>query len=261
MTGGRKIALMLVVASAATMLVSVIAMARRVVAYYGRTDHTLFVFQPVGDRRFTFAGRDVEVTDEGEGEATTVVARYGERALRLPATMEPQSAQVPGLGRHEEWMRVLRFAERGRLSSEDLARRIEAGEIQDRLVIVVRDPRRWADGRPYGQGQARDWLFDLHELRPDGSITTERFAYPRGRRDTGERVGAAPPLVEGSWQYYAALSVIPKGSKPTPRFTADAVRAMGWTLPAAAFSGLVLTLSVPALLAPRHRHRWPDSRA
>lgn len=257
MTGGRKIALLLVVASAATMLVSVIAMARRISTYYARTDHTLFVFRPVEDRRFTFAGRPVELVDEGEGETTTVVARFGERELRVPATMAPQSPQVPGLARHEEWMRVLRFAERGRLSSEELLRRIEAGEVQDRLVIVVRDPRKWADGRPYGQGQARDWLFDLHELLPDGAIRSERFAYPRGRREAGERVGGAPPLVEGSWQYYAALMVIPKGSKPTPRFTADAVRAMGWTLPAAAFAGLVLTLSVPALLAPRHRHTWP----
>jgi hypothetical protein len=125
--------------------------------------------------------------------------------------------------------------------------------VADRLVILTLDPRRWADGRPFGQGQAKDWLFGLYELLPDGGIREERFTFPRGRRASEPPPPGPPPLVEGSWQYYAALSIIPQGSKPTPRFTADAVRAMGWTLPAAAFSGLVLTLALPALFAPRTR--------
>jgi hypothetical protein len=253
MNRARIPAALLSALSGVVMGVSVWSMAGRIAGYYERTGHALFVFREVGGRSFTFAGRGVTVTDEGEGPTTVVSVRYGERELRLPATREPGSAQIPGLARHDGWLKVLRFAERGRMSGAELQRRIEAGEVRDRLVIVVRDPRRWADGRPHGEGQARDSLFIFHELLPDGSIRTERWGFPLSRRDS-ERAGAGPPpLREDTWQYYAALSLIPSGSRPTPRFTSDAVRAMGWTLPGAAFSGLVLTLSVPWLLSPRSR--------
>lgn len=238
------------------MAASVYAMIGRVTGFYARTEHAVPVFAPVEDRSFTFAGRDVTITDEadpGSAPGEVVVVRYGDRELPLRPTIKPLSAQVPALRRHESWLAVLRFVEKGRPTGAETERAIATGEALDRLVIVVRDPHLALDGTAHGQGRPSDWTFDLHELLTDGEFRMERFGYPLSPRAAraAENAGAAagvPPLREGSWQYYAALMTIPKGSKPTPAFTRDAVRAMGWTLPAAAFSGLVLTLSIPWLL-------------
>ena len=258
MTRGRTLAWLLAAASAATMALSVWSMASRASGYYRDTQHESYVFREVQDRAFRFAGLPVSITDTSD-VPPGVVVRYGERELRLDATRTLEQGSFPGLMRHERWLRVLRFAPRGRMTSAELEAAINAGTVPDRLVLVVLDPREWADGRPMGEGQARDALFRLYELLPGGEVRTEEYSSPRTRRATAAPVSGPSPLPEGSWQYYAALMVMPRGSKPTPRFTSDAVRALGWTLPAAAFSGLVLTLSLPFALAPR-RDRSRDAQ-
>ncbi len=250
----RFAALVLVLASAAIMAASVYAMVGRVTAFHERTKHAVPVFDQVNAREFEFARRPVAITDEPGEAGEAVVVRYGDRELRLRPTIPPLSPQVPGLSRHESWLRVLRFVEQGRATGAETDRAIARGEAVDRLVIVTRDPHLALDATAHGQGRPSDWTFDLHELLPDGEIRLERYGYPLSRRAAhaaaSVQAGAAgvPPLREGTWQYYAALMTIPRGSRPTPAFTQDAVRAMGWTLPAAAFSGLVLTLSLPWLL-------------
>jgi hypothetical protein len=253
MTRGRTLAWLLAAASAAIMGVSVWRMAARASGYYRDTDHESFVFRDVQDREFRFAGLPVSITDTTDAPPGVVV-RYGEREFRIDATRRIEQGSFPGLSRHEQWLRVLRFAPRGRMTSDELEAAIDAGTVADRLVIAVYDPRIWADGRPMGEGQSGDALFTLHELLPGGEIRTETYSYPLSRRAAAAppRTGA-PPLPEDSWQYYASLMLMPRGSKPTPRFTSDAVRSLGWTLPAAAFSGLTLTLSLPFALAPRRK--------
>ncbi|MCC6659612.1 MAG: hypothetical protein IT437_01875 [Phycisphaerales bacterium] len=253
MTTGRTLAAVLAAVSAAVMGLSVWRMASRVSAYYEATGHRLYVFREVQDRAFRFAGRPVTIADTDNPPG--VIVRYGDRELPIPATREPKSIQLPGLARHADWLRVLRFAERDRMTSDELERAIDEGRVADRLVIVVLDPRRWADGRPLGEGQATDALFTLHELVPDGSIRTEQYSFPLSARAAAAKPPAwgPKPLPEDTWQYYASLWLMPRGSKPTPRFTTDAVRSLGWTLPTAAFSGLVLTLCLPFALAPRRK--------
>lgn len=260
MTRPRAITGLLVVLGAAVMAVSVGSMIGRITRYYDKVGQSLPVFSTIDQREFDFHGLHVaiaDVPDPGAGE--TVVVRFGPTELRLSPTVEPRSAQVPGLARHEEWLKVLRFVEQGRTPPAELNAQLAHGEVKERLVIVVRDPRRALDGTAHGLGSPADSTFDLHELLPDGTIRSARYGFPLSRRAAQAAsaseapVAGIPPLQEGTWQYYAALMTIPRSSRPTPAFTRDAVRSMGWTLPAAAFSGLLLTLALPALLAPRGR--------
>ncbi len=256
----RLAPLLVVLASASTLAVSMAVMAPRVAAYYASADHHLYVFEQVFDREFTYAGVPVSLADTQGPEGPGVTLRYGDQTMQFTATMKPGSAQMPGLTRHRSWMQVLRFADQSRMSVEQLHAGLDAGIVKDRLVVVTLDPRQWADGRPLGAGQAKDWVFDLHELLPDGTIRSERFGYPLSRRAARTiTAGGVQPLEEGSWQYYAALMIIPTSSKPTPRFTRDAMTVMGWTFPAAALSGLALTLSIPWLFAPRRPREGEQS--
>lgn len=251
---GRTVAAVLAAISAAVLALSVNAMIARVRAYYERTRQATPFFDRVDRREFEFHARPVTITDERDEQGEVVVVRYGDRTLRLRPTIPALSPQVPGLARHEAWLTVLRFVATPLGTGGRTDEAIERGELHDRMVVVVRDPHEELDATAHGMGRPSDWTFDLHELMPDGTITTERYGYPlsrRAMRSAPPPASGIPPLQEGTWQYYAALMTIPRGSRPTPAFTRDAVRSMGWTLPAAAFSGLVLTLSVPWLLAPR----------
>ncbi len=242
-------------AAAATLGISTWAMAGRIVEYHRVTDHTVPMFHRASQREFEFFGRHVSIADEKD----RVVIRYGDRTLELRPTLPPLSPQLPGLARHDSWLAVLWLVEHPRATGAKTTEALERGEIEGRLVVVARDPHLELEATAHGRGRPSDWTFDLHELTPEGEIRTERYGFPLSRRAAravaaGEQAtGAVPPLREGTWQYYAALMTIPRGSKPTPAFTQDAVRATGWTLPSAAFSGLVLTLAVPWFLAPRRR--------
>ena len=239
--------------SGAILLLSVAAMARRVAAYHEQTPRPLPQFQVIDQREFDVHGRPVAITDAADASGNVAVRiRYGDQTLRLPATMESKSAQMPGLTRHADWLLVLQFVEQGRLTPAELEARLARGEAGARVVIVVLDPRRDLDGTAHGRGRPSDWLFDFHELRPDGSIRSERYGWPL-RKGQQPPVAGVQPLPDDTWQYYAGLMVVPRSSKPTPTFTQDAVRAMGWTLPVAAFSGLICVWSTVAAFARARR--------
>jgi hypothetical protein len=237
-------------ASLLALLASIAAMADRVSDYNASTDQKLYIFSNVNAREFVFAERPVTIEDEQAASGTVVIVRYGDEVLKLPATIEPMPAELPNLVRHQQWMQVLRFAEHGRSSIQEVESGIRRGEIRDRLVIVVRNPPRGADPDSWGQVWRKLWMFDFYEFRPEGGFAHERLAYPTHKRNE-----AAPPgeLAEGSWQFHAALLAMPSGSKPTPKFTNDALRAMSWTLPAAAASMLLLMASLAIFAAPRRR--------
>jgi hypothetical protein len=110
----------------------------------------------------------------------------------------------------------------------------DGGGQDQPLVAVVRRPKA-EDDRTLGQGWRKQWAFDFHEFTPAGGFTHESFDYPTGRTIDKPKPGQ---LREGTWQFEAALFVMPPLGKPNPKFTADALHAMGWTLPAAAFAGL-----------------------
>jgi hypothetical protein len=250
----RKLVALAALLSLAVLIGSVIAMARRVAAFNRSESRSLWVLQPVGLREFAFAERPVTITDSIDEQGRDIVTVvYGDQTLRIPATIKPKDPRLPGLVRHEDWFQLLRFADRGRHAAPDFEQKLRSGEIQDRLTIVVRRPL-VEDPRTLGQGWKRQWVFDFYELNPAGGFNTETWAYPSGRTQDPVKGGQ---LIEGTWQYSAALTVMPKLRKPNPKFTNDALHAMGWTLPVAAFSGLALLIMALILGAPQRITRDP----
>lgn len=246
-TRARITALALSLVSLGVFVLSVIVMSQRISAFYQNQDRKLYAFKAVGSRQFTFAGRPVSLADEGEGPETVVVLHYGDQQVRIPAGVAPKSEQMPGLSRHDDWLRVLRFAERGRTNPEEFQKLIDAGA--DRLAVVARRPIAGPDPRN-NEVWRTDWKFEFYELLPDGSVKTETLLYPRNRPG---KVAKPGQLQQGTWEMDAAMMLMPAFGRPNQSFTTDALRAMGWTLPAAAFSGLLLLGSLAFLFAPERR--------
>lgn len=273
MPRSRTTALLIALASIAGVAAGTWSMARRVAAFNAVSTRELYVFMPVDARRFTYAGREVSLIDEQDQQGRDwVVLRYGDDEARLLASIPPRPAGLPGLLRHEDWLRVLRFAPRRGVPFDELQQRIEAGEVADRLVIVTRHPRPGADASTYGEVARSDWAFEFRELLPEGGIGHQRLRFPetrrslRRRQSQAERAGRDTPerredeLVHGTWQFEAALMTMPAGwlsapggGEAPPTFEGDAVRALGWTLPVTGISGVTLALSCAFLAAGRRQ--------
>ena len=237
------------------LLASVYFMAGRAASFNATSERKLWVFKPVNLREFRLAGRDVTLTDAktAEGEESLVV-KFGDRELVLTPFLTPGDANLPGLVRHTDWMKVLRFAEFGQRSAAEFQEHLDQGN--DRLAIVVRRPLTGPDPRT-GDVWQRDWTFDLHELLPDGSIRTEGLRFPKTR---GDKTPKPNELKPGTWQMEAALHLMPKTppdslaiGRPTAAFRGDAMRSLGWTLPVSAISAPGLVVCIVLAAAPRRQ--------
>jgi hypothetical protein len=245
--------MILAVVCLALLVVSVNVMFHKIAAFNTSAERVLWMLKPVGERAFQYSGRDVALTDQINDQGKeAVLVRYGEQELMIPATIPPKDGRLPGLVRHEDWMRVVRFAKSDGATGPDFDRLLAEGKVSDRLAIVVRRPL-VDDPRTLGDGWRRQWVFDFYEFRPEGGFATETWTYPSGRTIDKPKPGH---LEEGSWQYSAALSVMPKLRKPNPKFTDDALHALEWTLPAAAFSGVGLMAALLMLVSPSRRAGW-----
>jgi len=252
----RPILLALALVCLAVFAVSLGTLAKRIREYNVGAGRTMFAFNEVHERGFQYAGRAVSLTDEEKDGRTVVVVKYGEQELRLPVPQVMQerlgSAQLPGLARHADWLRVLRFTPfRGRTQAE-FKGHLDQGT--DRLAIVARRPAVGPDPHT-GAVWSRDWLFEFHELLPDGQIASETLRYPRTKGDKGPKPGE---LRAGTWEMDAAMGMMPGSppdslnfGRPTAAFKDDALKNAGWTLPAAVASALGLVMSLALLLAPR----------
>jgi hypothetical protein len=250
------------------------SMARRVAAFNSASTRELFVFMPVNTREFRFAGRDVTMTDErDENGRDWVVLRYGPDEARLLASIPPGPAELPGLLRHDDWLRVLRFVPRRGIAFDELERRVKAGEIADRLVVVTRNPRAGADPTTYGEVARSDWTFEFYELLAEtGGFTHQRLRFPETARSLRRRQNAArdkdkaiperrdDELKHGTWEFEAAMFTMPAGwlsapggGEAPPTFAGDAVHALGWTLPVTSISFVAFALAAAALASARRR--------
>lgn len=268
----RPIAWSLFLLSVVTLIGSSWMLARRIRAFNEANPRPLFAFHEIGSRRFEFSGRPVELTDELDDEGRgDVIVTYGDGQLRLPVQV-PSPYPLPGLERHRDWLHVVAFAEQTGLEPAEFRRRFETGEIQPRVVIVVREPNAGAsadslfelevDEKSWGWGEVmrRRWTFAFHEFLPDGGFRTERLRFPESVRSFDRRTaealrrGLPPPtrdpdeLSERTWQYDAAVAMSPR--PPSITHEHQALRNAGWTLPAASVSVLVLMFSLAWALAP-----------
>jgi hypothetical protein len=278
--------------SLAAMVFGGYSMATRVGAFNKSADRELFVYASVIDRTFTYADREVRFVDsvkeslQAEGEpgelpfgAERVTIHYGDDTLELVPTMQPDPAELPGLTRHMNWMRVVRFAPRSGLSIDELEEAIQSREVTDRLAIVVFEPPRGADPRTYGEVWKRDAWFSFHELLPGGGFRSQRLKFPESKRSferrtqqalrDGEPAPTRPEyeLEPRSWQYGAAQIVrsgrdqptmLPGSMTPDLAFSSDAIGSMGWTLPLTSIATLAFAVSLALAFAPRRPKEGAD---
>lgn len=273
MTRTRTISLAFIAASLSTTLLGGYFMAQRVSEHNMTDGRELFAFMTIDDRSFTFETREVTLVDERDKHGNEWLnVRYGDELLRLRATRKPDPQGLPGMSRHMNWMRVLRFAHSKGLDGPALEEAIRTGEVADRLAIVVHIPFQGADPDVFGEVWKRSTSFDFYEFLPDGTFLHERKAYPESdkalsyRKKRAKRDGrpiperSADDLSPDSWRYQAAgivrggrdrSTLLPGGMSPDLSFTEDAVGSMGWTLPFTSTSFLVLATSIAFAFAPK----------
>lgn len=259
MKRSKRIAWTLAALSGVLLAASSATMALRVAAFHRENKRMVYAFQAVTVRQFEYAGHAVTITDDDDPSGERfVLVRYGGDSLRLRVTV-PGDRRLPGLLGHEDWLRVLRFASATGKTLDELRAGMQRGDTPDRLVIVTRTPEPGAEPSSWGEVNQRAWKFDFYEFRPEGGFDHERKAFPVKRR-VDLRTGVAPPapedeLKENTWEYQAALMVMPPARGPSPQFTNDGLHAMGWTLPATSTSMLVFIAALVVAVAPERSGR------
>jgi hypothetical protein len=263
--------------SLVTLVVSTYLLASRVRAYNEASVHALFAYVEVVNPEFDYYDRAVAITDvpesDSDGRGHLLRVQYGDDTLELPVAVEPRQ-NLPGLfNKHTDWMRMMFCADRSGMSMEEFQDKMTRDEIETRLIIVTRtpfgiDPKKdGVFGLEQEQNQStadvrRDqWLFDFYELSADGGFVVHQpLRFPESgksllRRQNNAKLKGEPipqreagELQERTWQYGAALKVMPRA--PAITFENQALRAAGWTLPAASASVLGLVFGVFFGIAP-----------
>ncbi|MBL8763107.1 MAG: hypothetical protein JNM07_02420 [Phycisphaerae bacterium] len=270
----RSIGLVLLIVGIVAFGASLAAMVGRVREFHQQSPPPRFFCKPIIQRTFEFRGRPVSVIDEptvsAEAGMAAVRFRYGAESRPVPV-VAPPAANLPDLGIYSEWLKVLAVRDQPGPGRPD-------GE--ERLVLVVRRPPQGLNPLTWGSVKRRLWEFDFYEARPDGTIDQRTFRFPRsflGERSLRQRAeanesGSSPdaeaaeqfaisPLEERTWEYAAALNVIPALQVPNHRFNNDAIDAMGWTLPVAGFAGLGAVWGAAMVFAGRGRTRLHPAAA
>lgn len=261
MSRSRLLGLIILLGSLAIGGFALARMAARVSEFNEHAHFGFFRFDLVSSRKFNVHGRPVSITDaddvRGNGRASFEIT-YGDTSKTV-SVVEPPATDVPDLGIYGEWAKVVEVHE---------LERSAGGSIQDkpdgaRVVLICRIPPEGYDPATWGSVRRADWTFDIHEFKPDGTIETSTFRWPRSELgemslrkeiEKGEAsakvLATIPPLQEKTWQYHTAMHVIPPLNVPRYRFNNTAMKAMGWTLPAAGFSGLGVVIGIGLLIAP-----------
>lgn len=194
-----------------------------------------FAFQEVTTTEFKYAGKDVTLQDVWKDQTPYLRVKYGEDVLDLAVTIPAQVENLPGLAKHNDWLRILRFADATGMTFPEMQKKIEAGEIRDRLAIVTKIPRPGADPHAYGEVWKRDWHFGIYEFLPEGKWHKEVLGYPTAKMGQAPKDGE---LHEGTWQFNAALHLMPKEG-PVLRFQKSALSDIPWPMYGAVLSTLV----------------------
>ncbi|HYE62767.1 MAG TPA: hypothetical protein VD997_12295 [Phycisphaerales bacterium] len=250
MDRSRRIAWAVTITGLVGLGVSSMVMVRRVQQFHKDNPRVLFAFQRIDDREFRAAGKPVTITDDTTDPAKPkLVIDYAGEKLTLDVAIPPRY-ELPGLKKHEDWLRVLRFAPFSGMTEEQFQQTLKEGK--DRLAIVTRTPPAGVDPATWGTVWRKAWVFDFYEFKPEGGFTHETLKYPSASGLKKPREGE---LQENTWQHQAALQLMPNAGQtgPTRNFYGDALRAAGISLPAAAFSGLAAALGLAFAFAPRKR--------
>lgn len=254
-------------------------MGRRIATYNRENprEHPYFIEVTVTD--FEFAGREVSVHDELDAQgAGQVVVAYGTDTAAIDVGV-PNPLPLPGLARHEDWLRLLIIGEPGGRTYQEFRQAVKDRDITPRMVFVSRhlnpgvDDSRFGievdeSSREYGEVMRKRWTFGFLELLPGGGFRQWTRHYPESARSYEGRVLAAArageptpqrspdELEEDSWEWYAALMVIPAGKAPNRSFRNDALSSAGWALPVTSAGVIGAIACLGFALAPRRSDRW-----
>lgn len=250
-TSKRKLLVLAGVCAVATLGLALL-MVGRIAEFHKTNPPQTFVFMPVDMRSFRFADKDVTLVDAEVGtDKQSLIVTYGDTVERLRVTIAGNH-KLPNLAPHSDWMRVVRFTQFVGPDIYTLEKKLEASEVQDRLAIVTRTPAAGVDPNTWGAARKKDWMFDFYEFKPEGGFAHERLKYPT---TSGVRKPKEGELRESTWQFQAALQLMPQqgGIGPTHNFYGDALGAVSWLLPAAAFCAIIGTFALTFAFAPPRR--------
>lgn len=248
MNHARRLALAVALLSAGGLGLSVYTMARRF-AEHNLRERKVYFFKEVLKREFDFNGTPVRITDINPGTPDWHInVAYGPRNLRLRVAI-PGNPALPDLVAYNDWLRVLLFAEARQVTGAELQEKVRAGEVPQRLAIVTRSPLPGAEPGKWQDVWKSGWAYDFYEF-DNGQFRHERYTYPSGKPNRDPKPGQLPA---DSWQFQAASSVTPQTQRPSNKFTMDALNSAGWTLPAAAWSTMLLLGSIAVVVAPKRR--------
>lgn len=258
MRTSNKVGWIVAAVSSVLVVYGVLRMSEKVGEYNKRAEFPTFRFRILGSREFQAFGKPVRVDDDEDGSQSLLRVRFGELERRFPVK-KPPAKGVPSLGIYDEWAKVIEVHETGRTAEGVQGDKVGSG----RVVLVTRHTPEGLDPETWGTVFRDAWTFEFHEFKPEGTIESATYRWPRGEmgqmtlnrlvKEGNPRavaLAAIPELAERSWQYQTALHVIPKLNVPKYRFKDTAVHAMGWTLPVAGFAGLGVIFGIFAGIAP-----------
>lgn len=247
--------LFLAILSGITFIASGWFMAVRIGDYYKSEPPPKHLFKRITLRDLTAFGRPVSLTDAADESGHHALrVRYGEVERLVPVHAPPVSGR-PLLDAYDEWLSLLAFA-----PMTDGRADVGPDAPDARLILVWRIAAPGMDD-PMGALKDRNrWTFGLIEFQRDGTLAERLLQFP-DKRGTGklkfisDSVSArVEPIAQRSWEWQAALFVIPRLHISNYRFNTDATTAMGWTLPVAGFSmlgALVGTMMFAVGIVPR----------
>jgi len=241
-------------------------------------------FLPIGITDFEFMGHKVHISDAvddtGHGD---LLVQYDDAIATIPIGV-PNPYDLPGLARHTDWLGVFLVGEPEGRTYEEFQQAVKAGEITPRLIFVSRHLNPGIDdsafglqvdenSRERGETMRKRWTFGFLELLPDGSFRQWKRKYPESQRAFEGRSQAAllagqptpehnpDDLKEDSWEWYAALHVIPEGRAPTRSFSDGAIAQSGWAFPVTAIGILGLVICLAWALVPNAISRWDEDES
>ncbi|MEM1071546.1 MAG: hypothetical protein AAGB48_01110 [Planctomycetota bacterium] len=239
----RRIAIGTLALSVVAFSAAVTAMAQKVARFNRDQLPPKPVFSPVDATAVLFGGHELRFDhQDAETGSDSIIVSFAGESLRLREEIPNELDAVPDLRRYEEWLRLYRMVIVDNMSTAQALEAVSRDELDDRLVMVVlRPPAGAVEAGGWGRVWFHTFQFDIYEFTEDGRILSDRYKFPTAEQAETPSEGE---LIEGTWQYDAAMQSIPPVSRPEPTSVQNASLALGWTFPVAGLSSLTAMASL-----------------
>lgn len=256
---------MIVAGSALAFAAAIVPMTQRIAAFNKSAHFARLHVEPQIAREFKLTGYPaVKLTDAVTPDGRSALRLEYAGSERLIPVKAPPVRDLPVLAGYEEWFKVL--AINGVIT--DPSGRSAPAPGTDHLYMVARRTPEGFVPESWGSVRRVEWVFDIYELKPDGSVAMKTYRWPRSERSERNLTARnqspkadprevalqqLPRLDERSVEYLVAMHVIPKLNVPEHKFndTAFSPSVLGWTLPVSMLALLSLTGGLVFAIAPR----------